>query len=231
MITEREIFNKGRLTARPKEPVSEAAKKPGMHSLALDPIRDGFIYVPEGYKNNAPASLAVMLHGAGADAIHGLNLLKQQADDHHIILLAPASRAATWDIIVKDFFAADVVFIDQAISQVFEHFNIDPQRIAIGDFSDGASYALCLGLTNGDLFTHIIAFSPGFYHTMENTGKPNLFVSHGMHDSVLPIAPCSRRIVARLKRSGYNVQYEEFEGEHEIPKTISDEVVDWFFSK
>ncbi len=29
-------------------------------------------------------------------------------------------------------------------------------------FSDGASYALSLGVPNGDLFTHIVAFSPGF---------------------------------------------------------------------
>jgi len=29
-------------------------------------------------------------------------------------------------------------------------------------FSDGASYALSVGITNGDLFTHVIAFSPGF---------------------------------------------------------------------
>ncbi|MGZ4788523.1 MAG: hypothetical protein ACXVZX_08375 [Terriglobales bacterium] len=39
---------------------------------------------------------------------------------------------------------------------------MDPARIAIGGFSDGASYALTIGITNGRLFTHIVAFSPGF---------------------------------------------------------------------
>jgi poly(3-hydroxybutyrate) depolymerase len=39
---------------------------------------------------------------------------------------------------------------------------VDPQRICVSGFSDGASYALSLGLANGDLFTHVAAFSPGF---------------------------------------------------------------------
>jgi phospholipase/carboxylesterase len=34
--------------------------------------------------------------------------------------------------------------------------------VALGGFSDGASYALSLDLTNGDLFASLIAFSPGF---------------------------------------------------------------------
>lgn len=38
---------------------------------------------------------------------------------------------------------------------------IDPAHVAIGGFSDGASCALSLGLVNGDLFTHVMAFSPG----------------------------------------------------------------------
>ncbi len=54
-------------------------------------------------------------------------------------------------------------------------------------FSDGASYALSIGLTNGDLFTHVVAFSPGFASPVTYTGKPPVFVSHGTHDEVLPI--------------------------------------------
>jgi predicted esterase len=34
--------------------------------------------------------------------------------------------------------------------------------LAVSGFSDGASYALSIGPANGDLFTHVMAFSPGF---------------------------------------------------------------------
>ena len=37
-------------------------------------------------------------------------------------------------------------------------------------FSDGASYALSLGAANGDLFTHIAAFSPGFMRPPVSVG-------------------------------------------------------------
>jgi phospholipase/carboxylesterase len=59
--------------------------------------------------------------------------------------------------------------------------------LAVEGFSDGASYALSIGLTNGDLFTHVVAFSPGFASPVAYTGKPPVFVSHGTHDEVLPI--------------------------------------------
>jgi predicted esterase len=38
---------------------------------------------------------------------------------------------------------------------------IDPVRLAVGVFSDGASYALSLGIPSADLYTHVLAFSPG----------------------------------------------------------------------
>jgi phospholipase/carboxylesterase len=62
-------------------------------------------------------------------------------------------------------------------------------------FSDGASYALSLGLTNGDLFRHVIAFSPGFMAPAARRGEPPVFVSHITRDGVLPIGVTSHRIV------------------------------------
>jgi len=229
MITARDSFKKGLLTARPKKAASTLDIKTGVQSLGLDFTRDGFIYISPNYNDQHPSPLALMLHGAGGHAEYGLNLLRQYADDKNLILVAPASRLTTWDIIAKDAFNGDVIFIDQALSLVFEHYNIDTRHIAIGGFSDGASYALSLGLSNGDLFTHIMAFSPGFYHTLVHQGKPGVFISHGVKDTILPIAPCSRRIVPRLKRLNYNIHYEEFNGEHEIPTAISEKAIEWCF--
>jgi len=99
--------------------------------------------------------------------------------------------------------------------------------VAIEGFSDGASYALCLGLTNGDLFTHIIAFSPGFASPGISRGSPLVFVSHGTNDRVLPIERTSRRVVPQLETEGYRVQCREFEGGHMVPDEIAREAVEW----
>ena len=77
------------------------------------------------------------------------------------ILLSPQSQSSSWDVI-RGGYGPDVQMMDKAMRSVFERYTIDPQRCSIGGFSDGASYALSVGTTNGDLFTHIVAFSPGF---------------------------------------------------------------------
>lgn len=224
----REVYQQGHLTARPQTNFTATEVLPGLHKLNLDGNRDGFYYVPKQYDGSKALPLALMLHGAGGTAEHGLDLLRDYADTHNIILLSPASRASTWDIIAEDGFGKDVIFIDQALALVFRNCNIDSSKIAIGGFSDGASYAICVGISNGDLFSHIIAFSPGFAYAVRPQGSPNIFVSHGTKDRILPIDPCSRKLVPRLQKMEYEVEYIEFEGEHIIPAEISKRAIDWF---
>jgi phospholipase/carboxylesterase len=218
----------GRLTARPAKKPEAAEAKKGQQILPLQAGIKVLLYLPESYDANRPASLALMLHGSGAPAEQGISLLRNYADSRNIILLAPAAREYTWDIIAGHAFGPDVQAIDQALAYVFSHYAIDPAHIAVGGFSDGASYALSLGLTNGDLFTHIIAFSPGFAYTLTTNGKPAVFISHGTDDPVLPIDPCGRRIVPQLEAKGLKVAYHEFKGMHEIPANISESAINWF---
>jgi len=151
----------GILLARPTQPTTATPPR-GLQPLKLSDKRDGLLYVPPTYQMEQPAPLVVMLHGAGGDAHGGLKLLMPLADAAGLILLAPASRQPTWDIIFGNQYGWDIALIDTALDQVFSRYAIDQNRLAIGGFSDGASYALSVGITNGDLFTHVIAFSPGF---------------------------------------------------------------------
>jgi phospholipase/carboxylesterase len=216
----------GRLEVRPRLPIVETPRR-GALALELDGKRDGFVYVPESYRADQPAPLVVMLHGAGGNARHALEMLQVLADTEGFILVAPDSRGATWDMIAGGY-GPDVTFINQALAWVFVRFAVNPARLAIGGFSDGASYALSLGIANGDLFTHVLAFSPGYAAPVEQHGEPHLYVSHGTKDAVLPINACSRRLVPRLQGAGYNVRYHEFDGPHTVPAEITREAVEWF---
>lgn len=227
----KEVYSAGRLTVKPNGRPANDTMPTGVQSLQLHSKKESFIYVPQQYNATIPASLAVMLHGSGGVAEHGLYLINQYADANNMIVFAPASQDYTWDIIAGDSFGMDVSFLDHALQTIFESYAIDASRIAIGGFSDGASYALCLGLINGDLFNNIIAFSPGFFYVTKEHGKPAVFISHGVHDRVLPIGSCSRRIVPQLNRKGLDVSYHEFDGEHEIPDNIRQEAVIWFEGK
>lgn len=220
---------RGRLLARPQLSVSAVTPKPGVASPGGAAEGDSLLYIPAGYTGEEPAPLAVMLHGAGGDAWHGLSLLQPLADAAGLLLLAPASRGQTWDLI-RGGYGPDVARIDQALMAVFTSYAIDPARVAVGGFSDGASYALSLGLMNGALFTHIVAFSPGFMAPKSQEGRPRIFVAHGTRDEVLPIDHCSRQLVPRLTAAGYALHYHEFDGPHTVPTAIAQEAVTWYLA-
>jgi phospholipase/carboxylesterase len=145
-----------------------------------------------------------------------------------VVVVAPDSRAATWDVIVLGGFAADPPFIDRALAAAMERCDADFGRIAVAGISDGASYALSLGLCNGDHFEAVLAFSPGFVLPVEPVGAPRVFVSHGQSDPVLPIDVCGRPVAAALREAGYEVTFREFDGGHTVPPAVADEAVRWW---
>jgi|RhiMethySRZTD1v2_1073278.scaffolds.fasta_scaffold1219533_1 predicted esterase len=213
-----------RLRARPGK-VDANGSKPGVTPLHLRPDRDALLYIPASAPD--PAPLVVYLHGATGNEQQGIRRLSALADEFGFLLLSPASQEGTWDAI-RSGYGPDVRFIDQALSKVFAQHRIDPRKIAVCGFSDGASYALGLGISNGDLFQSVMAFSPGFIPSgVEKNGTPRLFISHGTKDRILPIDNCSRRLVPVLKGAGYAVKFEEFDGPHAVPPEIAHQAMNW----
>jgi predicted esterase len=86
-----------------------------------------------------------------------LTLLRTEAAQRKVLLLAPSSEQVTWDAIADGTFGKDAASVQHAMATVFDHFSVDRDRIAVAGF---ASYALGLGLTNGDLFTRVLPTPP-----------------------------------------------------------------------
>jgi phospholipase/carboxylesterase len=213
----------GRLTARPRRSATGPVRR-GVHSLGLGWGRDGMVYVPAAYQPGR-APLMLWLHGAGGrGTVDGV--LRRLADATGLLAIAPDARGRTWDVVLGGW-GPDVAFVDRALAQVFERYAVDPDRVVVAGFSDGASYALSLGLANGDLFGFVMAFSPGFVAPAPRLGRPRVFISHGTHDSVLPIDRTSRRIVPSLRRDGYEVRYQEFNGGHRVPPEMARAAIRW----
>jgi len=226
-MAEKSADREGRLLSRPTGTRTGAEAPAGLRPLGQGGARDGYLYVPPDSGNARPSPLVVVLHGAGEDARDGLAQLRGQADGAGIMLLALSSRGPTWDFVIGGY-GPDVAAIDRALGWTFSRYAVDLGRLGIGGYSDGASYALSLALSNGDLFTHVLAFSPGFVAPTGRVGSPRIFVSHGTRDRWLPIERCSRRIVPQLERAGYEVLYREFEGPHVVPPRIGQEAAAWF---
>jgi phospholipase/carboxylesterase len=213
----------GILTARPGAVTHPGDAPRGFRRLDHETARGGILYVPSTYDPGRPAPLLLFLHGAGGDPRRAIEPLKRHAEAHGAILMAPAAAALTWDLVTERRYGRDARAIDALLREVFARYAVDPARIGIAGFSDGGSYALSLGLSNGDLFGRILAFSPGFVLPLRQVGKPQLFVAHGRADTVLPIDVTSRRVAATLRGAGYDLDFREFGGGHVVPAPIAAE--------
>jgi phospholipase/carboxylesterase len=216
-----------RLTARPRNGVATSLKS-GPLSLGSNG-RDGVIQMPS-IPVEGKIPLLIFLHGATQSGAGMLRRIGPAADQAGIAVLAPDSRGTTWDAI-RDGFGDDVGFLNRALEYVFARLAVDPARVTLGGFSDGASYAISLGLGNGDLFPRIAAFSPGFVISAPVHGRPRFFVSHGRSDQILPIDQSSRVIVPRLRSMGYDVTFREFDGRHEVPPDVAREALRWMAAR
>ena len=216
-----------RLSSRPGGRSGHATVAAGLHGLGIGGPRDGVLFIPPGLRSDRPAPLVMSLHGAGSRGSSAASaVLLEAAERLGAVVLAPDSRGPTWDVLMGGY-GPDVDFIDAALDGVFDAVAVDPRRLIVSGFSDGASYALSLGLGNGDLFSHVIAFSPGFMAPDAQHGRPPVFVSHGTDDHVLDIDRCSRALVPILEQAGYPVTYAEFEGGHEVPRSVLRHAVEW----
>jgi phospholipase/carboxylesterase len=215
----------GRLRARPQQ-VSTPIDA-GLHTLDVGGSRETVLFVPASYRPARPAPFALMLHGATGSSAGPIRFSREAAERAGIVLLVPSSSDYTWDAI-RGAFGVDLALIDRALTSAFKQVSVEPSRVAVGGFSDGASYALSLGVINGDLFTHAIGYSAGFIIPGARHGRAKFFLSHGRQDSILPIDQCGRRIAANLKADGFDVRLEEFEGNHEIPPAIVNTATSWF---
>ncbi len=199
---------------------------PGMHELTLGNGQAARMHVTPG---DGPRALIVALHGAGGTPAGAIEAFGGALDEPGLVLIAPASKGQTWSIL-RSAQDLDLESVNLALAEAYERCTIDRRRIAVGGFSDGATYALTLGVSNGDLFPAVIAFSPGGIVAGEQRGVPRFFVSHGTHDSVLPIGSAGDAVVRKLRRAGYPVTYRRFRGDHEVPTAMSAAAVRWFLA-
>jgi phospholipase/carboxylesterase len=200
---------------------------PGRHDLEFDEGPGAVLVVPEGLDLAAPVPLLVMFHGAGGEPNKVLPHLVRWARERRFLLLAPQSMFATWDVVIGGH-GPDLQRLEAALARVAAHFPVDPARVAFAGFSDGGSYALSVGLTNGDVASHVVALSAGFMNTFSSAGKPRVFIAHGRSDSQLPFASSARQHATRLLDNDYDVTLLPFDGDHVIVPWVVQRAVEFF---
>lgn len=194
-----------------------------------DDFRDGTLYVPKSYHPRTPMPVVIMLHGYSGAAT-SVRFAFQLAEEFGVIIIAPESRDVTWGQSVPGF-DADVRYLGAAYRTVAGFLNVDRSHVAMGGVSDGANYALAMGLAYGETFNHLMIFAAGMFIPLRRQGKPRIFLSHGVRDTQMPIDRTARLFVPRLQSEGYDITYREYDGGHGAPPAIQREAFEWFVPK
>jgi phospholipase/carboxylesterase len=238
----------GRSPAAPV--VLSAPVIPRSHPIAL---ADGAVaYIPPGAVLSQPKGppLLVLLHGAGRPGMEMIDLFRTSADARGIVLLAPASRGLTWDSVAlaRDPPPADLPLlarqagtftasddarrVEAAIAALGRTMPVDRSRTVLAGFSDGATFALAMGMARDHAFAAVLAFSPGIaIETVRPQRGRLVFVSHGRQDPVLPFAGTCAEIVPRLAAEGAAVTFLPFDGVHQVPPGVKDAFLDAVFGR
>ncbi len=222
------------LSARP-EAVTATTLPAGVTPLS----HGALVYRPLNAKGQLP--MIVLLHGAGGNARDMLDAFRQDADERGYLLLSLQSKEVTWDLIVSASqsrsrmadprFGADVPRIDAVLKQVFAQASVDPRRIVLAGFSDGASYALSLGLANPDLFTGILALSPGFMVPPDKVARgQRVFIAHGRSDRVLAFSN-AQRIADILGTTDLRLRFLPFDGGHVMGRAATAEGMEFLLGR
>jgi phospholipase/carboxylesterase len=220
----------GRLSFHLPPMPTEAPLPPGRHGLTFPEGREAVLVVPEDLDLQAPVPLLVLFHGAGGEANKMLPHFVRWARARRFLLLAPQSMFPTWDIVIGGH-GPDLERLEAALQQVATHFAIDPAHLAFAGFSDGGSYALSVGVSNGDKVSHVIALSAGFMNTFVRHGSPKVFMAHGRSDSQLPMQTSARPHAMKLLEEGVDLTLLPFDGDHVIVPSVVERAIEFFMGE
>ena len=233
------------LAAQPTCAVAESAVSPvltaqpiaGAHGLpaGATTLAGGALAYRPPSATKEPLPLVVLFHGYGFSAEQFMSIMTPVADRWGFMLVAPKAEHVTWDMIYRGMnedqsrsraithskprFGKDVARIDAALKEMFASAPVDPRHVVLLGFSDGATYALAVGLANPQLFTTVISLSPGFAVFPGQVSKgQKVFVAHGTSDERLAYSNTRDFIVAPMQKAGMPVRFRTFDGKHVIDR-------------
>ena len=205
------------------------------------------LFTPDEIEAGRRYPLLAVLHGAGRQDELLMKAYRDEAERRQALFLVPRSHGMTWDLIehavaksgggARPEGRPDLDFLEYAYDLIFRRYPVDAERLGLLGYSDGASYALSVGLSNPELFRAVMAWAAGFVAieneaAAQDTRRPAVLIEYGTHDELFPFEQVAVPMREQLEAFGCAVTFRVDQGGRHRPSgQFQDEALDWFFSE
>ena len=179
--------------------------------------------------------LITVMHGAGRQDEMLVKACRDEPERRQALFLVPRSVNPTWDLIACEE-RPDLDFLEWAYDLIYRRYPVDHFRQGLLGYSDGASYALSVGLSNPRLFRALMVWAAGFV-TLDSSllsdgdPRPDVLLEYGTHDPVFPFEMIATPMRLALETAGYPLEFRVDQGGRHWPSgDFQREALDWFFA-
>ena len=214
-------------TPFPKEPVGVLPHQP----IQVRGHRYQYgLYVPSTYDPSIAHPLVVCLHGAGFTGDSYLKRWVPRLKNRFILVCPTMSMGSWWTRQGEDLVLA-------TIQTIRARYHIDPDRVLLTGMSNGGIGAWIIGMHHAPVFAGVAPMASGIdtvlYPLLDNLQQTSVYVIHGLHDQVMPVA-LSRDLVNEMVERKIRHVYREHNlshphaGGHFFPREELPGLVEWF---
>ncbi len=185
--------------------------------------------------------LFTVLHGAGRqDEALAVGYRREPARCQAFFLI-PRSLEPTWDLIAGGE-RRDLDFLEYAYDLIYRRYPIDALQQSLIGYSDGASYALSVGLCNASMFSALMVWAAGFLvldpptadafrRSPASEPRPRIYLEYGTHDELFDFQQVAIPMRENLEKVGLDVTFSVDEGGRHWPSgSFHREALDWYFA-
>jgi predicted esterase len=221
------------LALRAEHAVPETDEAPAGTGRIAHGEQVAWVVTPPAIEPGRAYPLVVVLHGAGRQDELIVKGLQAERERREALFVVPRSLGMTWDLIAGGD-GADLRFLDGVLHSLYRRYRIDPARQAIVGYSDGASYALAIALSNPRRFAAVMAWAAGFLaidtpNLRPDDPKPRVLLEYGTHDQLFPFEQVAVPMRDALTRMGYALEFRVDEGGIHWPRReFMGDALDWF---
>lgn len=192
------------------------------------------LLTPDPIDDRRRYPLVTVFHGAGRQDEMLVKLLRDEPEARQAFFLVPRSVAPTWDLIAGGG-RPDLDFLEYAYDLIQQRYPVDPDAQVLMGYSDGASYALSVGISNAGRFDALIGWAAGFLVVdpdafEPNAPRPRLYLEYGTHDELFPFQSVAVPMRDMLVGAGFDLTFSVDEGGRHWPSgDFHREALDWYF--